>query len=66
MNETDVKKEARWRAEDDAATLARYNEIIMDKKRVSAATKVAKEKAKKLMSEANAMNKVANKKTGGK
>lgn len=54
-------EERRWRAEDDAETLARYQAIVEDKNRLREATKVAKQKATDLQRRANAMSKVAKK-----
>lgn len=54
--------EQRWRAEEDARTLARYNEIVSDKKRLGSAVKVAKSQYEDLNKRATAMKKVANKK----
>ena len=52
----------RWQAESDAETMARYEEIMNDSKRRSAAVKVAREKASDLTTRANAMNRVASSK----
>ncbi len=49
----------RWRAEDDAETMARYEEIMADKNRKAAAIKAARTKASDLNKRASAMNKVA-------
>ena len=51
--------EKKWQAEMDADTMARYEEIMADAKRRSAAVKVAKEKANELNKRANAMSRVA-------
>ena len=51
--------EKKWQAEEDAYTMARYEEIIADSARKNAAIKAAKEKASDLNKRANAMNKVA-------
>lgn len=51
--------EKRWRAESDAETMARYEEIMNDSARRTAAIKVAKTRAAELTSRANAMNRVA-------
>ena len=56
--------EARWRAESDAETMARYNEIMGDSKRRNAAMKAAKEKASQLEKSYNNMKKVAGTKGG--
>ena len=55
--------EKRWRAESDAETMARYQEILSDKNRKAAAIKIAKEKAADLTKRANAMQTVAGAKT---
>lgn len=49
----------KWQAEEDASTMARYQEIIGDKNRMSRAIKVAKERANDLTKRANAMQSVA-------
>ena len=51
--------EKKWQAEEDAYTMARYEEIMSDSARRNAAIKAAKEKASDLNKRANAMNKVA-------
>lgn len=51
--------ERRWRAEEDANTMARYEEIMSDKARRSAAVKMAQSKATDLNKRAAAMNRVA-------
>lgn len=53
--------EKKWQAEEDAYTMARYEEIMADSARRSAAIKAAKEKASDLNKRASAMNKVASK-----
>jgi len=46
MNNKDyVKQEQEWQAEDDARTMARYEEIMGDSKRKARAIKKAKEQA---------------------
>lgn len=47
--------EKQWQAEDDARTLARYQEIMNDSKRKNAAMKQAKQQAANLEKQANAM-----------
>lgn len=54
--------EKQWQAEDDARTLARYQEIMNDSKRRNAAMKQAKQQAANLEKQANAMKMAA----GGK
>lgn len=55
----DRKQELQWQAEDDARTMARYEEIMMDKARMSRAVKEAKKQATDLQKRATAMNSVA-------
>ena len=55
--------EKKWQAEEDAYTMARYEEIMSDSSRRNAAIKAAKEKASDLNKRANAMNKVASTKS---
>lgn len=56
------KVENSWQAEYDADTMARYEEIMADARRRSAAIKVAKKKAKDLESSADNMRKIASRK----
>lgn len=56
------KVENSWQAEYDADTMARYEEIMADARRRSAAIKVAKKKARDLESSADNMRKVASRK----
>lgn len=51
--------ERKWRAESDAETMARYQEILGDKTRMNAAIRVARDRAKDLQTRANAMSNVA-------
>lgn len=51
--------EKRWRAESDAETMARYEEIMSDASRKRAAISAAKAKATDLNKRASAMNRVA-------
>ncbi len=48
-------EEKRWRAESDAETMARYQEIMGDAQRRNAAIKAAREKAVDLAKRAEAM-----------
>jgi hypothetical protein len=57
-----VNMERKWQAEEDARTLARYQEIMSDSKRKSAAIKQAKTESIALEKRANAMKLAA----GGK
>lgn len=52
-------EQRRWQAESDAETMARYEEIMGDSRRRSAAVKIAREKASDLTKRANVMSKVA-------
>ena len=54
-----IKTDAEWIAEEDARTMAHYEEIMSDSKRKAAAVKAAKAMATDLNKRANAMNKVA-------
>lgn len=56
-------KELQWQAEDDASTMARYQEIMGDKARMNRAIKVAKSKAAYLTKRASVMQNVAKTKT---
>lgn len=51
--------EKRWQAESDADAMARYEEIMGNKARRAAATKVARERAADLTKRANIMSRVA-------
>lgn len=51
--------EKRWRAESDADTMARYQEIMEDSTRKAAAIKAAKERAADLNKRAQAMQRAA-------
>ena len=61
-----IKTEAEWMAEEDARTMAHYEEIIQDSKRKAAAIKAAKSMASDLNQRANVMNKVASTKSPSK
>ena len=56
-------KELQWQAEDDASTMARYQEIMGDKARMNRAIKVVKSKAADLTKRASVMQNVAKTKT---
>ena len=56
---TKRSEELQWQAEDDARTMARYEEILADKPRMSRAVKEAKRQAAELNKRASAMNNVA-------
>lgn len=51
------ENELRWRAEEDAITLERYQEIMNDKPRLEAAMKQAKKTVDNLQERANALSK---------
>jgi hypothetical protein len=51
-----------WQAQDDARTMARYEEIMADTARKNRAIREAKKQAKDLSQRANVMNKIAGKK----
>jgi len=53
------KEELAWRAESDAETMARYEEIISDASRRKAAIAAAKEKAADLNKRADMLKKAA-------
>lgn len=52
-----LNMEKQWQAQDDARTLARYQEIMNDRKRMAAAMKQAKTEAADLEKRANLMKK---------
>ena len=60
-------EQQKWQADEDASTMARYQEIMQDKARMSRAIKVAQERAKDLTKRATVMQNVAKTKaTGGR
>lgn len=59
------KQEQQWQAEDDARTMANYQEILSDKNRMNRAIRVAERQAKNLTKRANAMQSVARTKAAG-
>lgn len=52
-------EQLRWQAEEDASTMARYEEIMSSAKRRKAAISAAKSRANELNRRATAMNRVA-------
>lgn len=58
--------EKQWQAEDDARTMARYQEIVADKARMGRAVREAKKQANDLLSRANAMGKAASASTSSR
>lgn len=59
MTRAEKQRELQWQAEDDARTMARYQEIMNDKNRMNRAVKVAKKQADDLQKRTNIMKKVA-------
>lgn len=59
------KQEQQWQAEDDARTMARYQEIISDKTRMSRAIKEANKQANDLAKRAKVMKNAANSRAAG-
>lgn len=59
------KDQLKWQAEDDARTMANYQEILGDKARMNRAIKVAQQQANDLTKRANAMQNVAKVKSAG-
>lgn len=58
------KEDLMWQAESDAATLARYEEIVGDKPRMNRALKAAQRQASDLTKQASKLQNVA-KRNGG-
>ena len=54
-----TKEELDWRAEDDARILARYQEILLDKARLSRAKKAATKEVTNLSNRLQIMKKVS-------
>lgn len=59
------KQDLQWQAESDAATMARYQEIMSDKARMSRAIKEANKQAQDLTRRASAMKSAANTRSMG-
>lgn len=57
------RQEQQWQAQDDANTMARYQEIMQDKARMNRAIKEANKQAQDLNKRANAMRSAANMRT---
>jgi hypothetical protein len=57
------KQELAWQAEDDARTMARYQEIMSDKSRMTRAIKAAQKEANNLEKRTAAMKAAAGTKT---
>lgn len=60
------KEQRQWQAEDDARTMANYQEILGDKSRLNRAIKVAQQQARDLNKRAAAMQSVAKTKSTGR
>lgn len=60
------QQERQWQAEEDARTMARYQEILSDKGRMGRAVKAAKLQAADLSKRAAIMGKAATAKSGGR
>lgn len=60
------KEQKQWQAEDDARTMANYQEILGDKSRLNRAIKVAQQQARDLNKRAAAMQSVAKTKSTGR
>lgn len=61
-----MNEKLRWQAEDDATTMANYEELLKDNARVRRAVKVAQNRANELSKRADLMGRVAKFKNGGK
>lgn len=57
------KQELQWQAEDDARTMARYQEIMSDTKRMNRAVKAAQQEANNLEKRVSAMKAAASTKS---
>ena len=60
------KQEQQWQAEDDARTMARYQEILSDKARMGRAIKEANKQAQDLTKRASVMKSAAKVKSSSK
>ena len=60
------KEQKQWQAEDDARTMANYQEILGDKSRLNRAIKVAQQQARDLNKRAAAIQSVAKTKSTGR
>lgn len=54
-----IKEKQDWQAQDDAYTMARYQEIMADKARAARAIKAAKQQAAAMQKQADAMKSAA-------
>ena len=61
-----TKQELQWQAEDDARTMARYQEIMSDTKRMNRAVKAAQQEANNLEKRVSAMKAAASTKSKSK
>lgn len=62
MSKQQKLQEQKWQAQDDARTMAAYQELMQDKARMNRAIKEAKNQAKELEKRTNIMKKAANQK----
>lgn len=60
-----LSSDAEWRAESDARTMAEYEAIVGDRRRLAAAVKAARAKADEYGGMAERMGRVASRKPGG-
>lgn len=60
------KEQQQWQAEEDARTMARYQEIMQDKSRMNRATKEAEKQARDLNKRASLMQNAAKARTSSK
>ena len=60
------KQDLQWQAENDASTMARYQEIMSDKARMNRAIKEAEKQARDLNRRASAMQNAAKVKTSNR
>ena len=61
-NKEEKAQRLKWQAEDDAETMARYQEIMNNKSRMNRAVKAAQTKANELQKRANNLKKVTSRK----
>ena len=66
INMISAKQKQQWQAEDDARTMANYQEILQDKARMNRAIKEANKQAQALNRRASIMKNAASTKRGRK
>ena len=54
-----IRERQKWQAQEDAYTMAKFNEITADKARMARAVKAAKTQATQMQQQANDMQRVA-------